>query len=201
MALPTSTNIIQLITAGDPAKYFPRKKLDGNETTLGTLDGQLKILWAAIEKIGRSLDEEVAKYGDLVVLHNKDYREYGTNMPAKTAAEHQRLLNQKVDHLLALAVPYKILHGLFQELLVNDFSGATKTATGLVLGIREGFQVVCRADDKRGDNTSPLDEFIKHWNTYVTCVDTPAHHIGFILVHHMENTQVKSPSAGPPPSA
>ena len=139
-------------TAIPPARGW--RKLDSQDTELGTLSVEMQQLWLHCQVQYQVVEDLAQKVEDLWSVHLVEHEQLGDTITEEackaTDAKAGAILEQlKVPHVL-----YEASNDMFNALLRLDFPAADGKE---VLGIREGFKVVCRDDNARGDRKHPLD--------------------------------------------
>ena len=189
---PHLTEILKLITESDPVAgaRYANKKIDAGDVKLGVLPPEMQRLWVAVSTLREKFTEIMDSIDDLTLCHDADHDLAGSSIPPDVCKKYVADMKELIDASTVPGVRLKILNGLFWRTLALDFPSDDS-----VYGIREGFVVVSRKHDTRGDGTDPLDrmkKFIRE-NTHLNLSGV----IGVIEVLAKMISSTTSPKAAP----
>lgn len=138
-------------------RNHPTKKVDSHEVELGTLPEDMQRLWVLTRDRRTTVDDIVQRIEDRASCHKIDTETHG--VLEEVCRKHMEEINTLLEELRKPGVDHKILLHIFDELLSRDFQAAEGKP---VLCIREGFKVVCRDNDVRGDHKDPYAGIREH---------------------------------------
>lgn len=149
--------------ATDP--NVPNKKKDQHDIVVGTLTPDLRRLWLLRERRRITADDIVSATEDLTVAHQTDHTSLGANMPREKCAEFGRQVDSKMELFTAAYQDFRAVDNIFQAVLGLEFEFPKDKK---IRGVREGFEVIARHIDARGDHEDPLDRLHKIETDYAT---------------------------------
>lgn len=202
--LMKADDLIKLMFNGKPAQHEPTKKKDSKDHPLGQLSEQMKQFWASIRELEGPLTEALQAFSDRLSVFNTEVRQLGDGMGPQVLEEHNTVIRGLLDKVIELAKPYTILHSFFfSDLIHGEYSAAAQEQGKCVIGIREGFEVVCRELDNRGDTDSVIDPYKDELARFsgCNCGQTKAHHIAILVPVRPKADGVEAPPDAGPPAA
>jgi hypothetical protein len=156
----TADSLIGQLLNGDTSQYRPTKKKDSNDHSLGTLSEMMQKCWAGIKQLEGPLEEALQTFSDRLSVYDTEVEQFGDKMSHEVSKSHSTAFRELLDKIIELAKPYKILHSFFFcDLLREEYGKAAKEQGKPIIGIREGFEVVCRNTDNRKDTASVIDPY------------------------------------------
>lgn len=136
--------------------FLRQKKVSGKDKILGLLSPELQRLWILRETTREVCEEIVQKIMDLEASHSLSL-ELGASEDEKN--KFKQAIESLSDELRTPGMEFRILSKIFDDLLKEKFSPPQSKP---VLGVREGFQVVCISDNSRGDLDTPFTHLELH---------------------------------------
>lgn len=163
-------DLIKLMFNGDPAKHRPTKKIDPKDHSLGQLSEQMQKFWSSLKELEGPLEKTLQRFSDRLSVFDTEVREIGGGMTSQVREEHDTAIRASLDEVIKLAKPYTILHSFFfTDLIQGEYGAAANEQGKPVIGIREGFNVVCRELDNRGDTDSVIDPYKEELARFSGC--------------------------------
>lgn len=192
-------DLIKLMFNGNPAQHWPTKKIDPKDHSLGQLSEQMQKFWASIKELEGPLVKALQSFSDRLSVFDTEVREIGGGMTSQVREEHDTAIRGLLDEVIKLAKPYTILHSFFfTDLIQGEYGAAANEQGKPIIGIREGFEVVCRKLDNRGDTDSVIDPYkeeLARFSGCKCCGQGKTLHIAILV------PDLKADETAPPPSA
>ena len=171
-------------------KLSDQRKLDSKDTTLGSLPNYMKQYWIFLEKLRAEVESLTYQLGDLYMSHQVDRERYGKEMPdeiKKAFRDRCIVIQTKIQEPV---FAYSINRLVFCEMLNRSFPLPEGKS---IHGIREGYEVVCRDYDDRGDGRNVVET----WNLLATRLNADTG-LNWILEAALKAFE---PQASPSPSS
>lgn len=202
--LMKADDLIALMLNGNTAKHRPTKKIDPKDHSLGKLSEQMQGFWASLKELEGPLTQALQAFSDRLSVFDTEVREIGGGMTSQVREEHDTAIRGLLDEVIKLAKPYTILHSFFfSDLIHGEYSSAAKEQGKCVIGIREGFEVVCRELDNRGDTDSVIDPYKEELARFsgCNCGQTKALHVAILVPVPKADTPEPPPTSEGAPAA
>lgn len=170
------------------------KKIDSRDVEIGTLSPNMQQLWLLRERYFQELEDSAQKIEDLILVHDTEHEQLGDKMSVESCREHEKRVEELLEKMFAPRVIFGAVDDLFDAMIALQFP-EDQDAGKSVTGIREGFKVVRRKDNARGDLHHPLKSL---WKLIDEHRSTEA--IAFLIELASKKPAEKSPSEEPPKS-
>lgn len=200
----TADSLMALMLNGDPTKHQPTKKTDSKDFPLGKLSEQMQKFWAGIKELEEPLEKALQAFSDRLSVFDTEVKQLGDSMTLEVRRDHDTAIRGLLDEVITLAKPYTILHSFFfTDLIQGEYSAAAKGQGKPIIGIREGFDVVCRELDNRGDTTSVIDPYKDELARFsgCNCGQTKALHVAILVPVPKADTPEPPPTSEGAPAA
>ena len=157
-ALTTVERLLAEAQKGTPARHAlkPQKVADSGDLVLGTLSEPLQRMWLLEQSLLATVTEIVARFTALKAEHVREHELQGDSIHQTDACkkfhaavgELDKELDAPYKQLVTIGTTFRLLAGLDFE-LSSDMP---------IIGVRKGFQLVCRQDNLRKDKFDPVEE-------------------------------------------
>lgn len=130
--------------------------LDSDDHVLGVLSDDMKRYWLFLESLGEMLDANNQKIDDLYACFSADMETLGNSFLRVKGKEYIQKLTALAQENHPTLFAYSLNRLVFDEMLRDSFTPVDGKS---VLGIRDGYQVVCRKYNNRGDYRNKVDDY------------------------------------------
>jgi hypothetical protein len=139
----------------------PKKKRDGKDHPIGILSDDMKQLWLLRAERRETVDDIVDRIEDLITVHRADHTEHGETVPREIETKFHQDLTALTDELKGPYREFCSADRVFQAGVTLAYRNEAPEGKDTV-GIREGYQIIVRSDNARGDEDDPVSKLKSH---------------------------------------
>jgi hypothetical protein len=147
------TDLHEIDVSSKPARGW--KKMDSSDSEIGTLSPMMQKLWLLRDRYYQILVDGAQQIEDQVIVHDTEHEQKGDRVPRESCEKYEKKIEALLRDLFVPRVLFGATDELFDSMIALEFP-ADPTHDMKVVGIREGFKVIRRKNNARGDHNHPL---------------------------------------------
>lgn len=197
LLLETWLNKIKAIkvTAAIPPQ---QRAIDSKDVILGTLSPELQQYWFFLEQLRVRIEDLTKKLQDQFTCHEDDHSIYGDNIPEEKIKKFNDACNSIKEQAEEPLFDYSYNWNIFWKTVHTQYPKTVPEKQ--VYGIREGYHVISRAEDDRGDGESAVRKWEALWASGLKCQNHKAVALANLLFRAFTSPQPEQ-SEEPKPAA